>query len=195
MPSTIATPLVVGENLSFSSRPLKAPSPSSPTVLVVGGGITGIITAWVLLDRGYHVTILSKEWATYTSGQRLVSQIAGALWEFPPAVCGQHTDAISLTKSKRWCMVAYKIWDAIAADPDLAVKAGVKMKVSAFYFLSPVKDDPKQLSKMLEIQKSAVRGFCQSPHLIQVEDVNPAFGVVDAYEHLAPIIDTDHSMK
>ncbi len=48
--------------------------------------------------------------------QRLTSQIAGALWEFPPAVCGQHTDAISLNNSKRWCMVAYKIWDAIASD-------------------------------------------------------------------------------
>lgn len=62
------------------------------------------MTAWTLLDHGYRVTILSKEWATFADKQRLTSQIAGALWEFPPAVCGQHTNKISLTNSKRWCM-------------------------------------------------------------------------------------------
>ncbi|KAI6080103.1 hypothetical protein F4821DRAFT_94352 [Hypoxylon rubiginosum] len=52
----------------------------------------------VLLDRGYHITILSSAWTSYE--QRLTSQIAGALWEFPPGVCGQHTDNISLAHSK-----------------------------------------------------------------------------------------------
>ncbi|MCJ1225094.1 hypothetical protein MMC12_001743 [Toensbergia leucococca] len=173
----------------------KSPNASSPTVLVVGGGVTGLITAWVLLDRGYHVTIVSKEWASYTNEQRLTSQIAGALWEYPPAVCGQHTDAISLLKSKRWCMVAYRIWDAIAADPDLGALSGVKMRKSSFYFPYAIEEDPKQLSKMLEIERSGVRGFRHDSSLIHKRDINPDFGVVDAYEHLAPMIDTDRSME
>lgn len=99
------------ENLTFwrdltpFPAPLRTPVDSSSRILIVGGGVTGLVTAWTLLDRGYHVTILSKEWASYGPAQRLTSQIAGALWEFPPAVCGQHTDAISLQHSKRWSMV------------------------------------------------------------------------------------------
>src|SRR6266480_2355284 len=106
--------LVMWRDLSPYGAPLRAPDRSLPRVLVVGGGVTGLVTSWVLLDRGYHVTIISKSWASYyPNQQRLTSQIAGALWEFPPAVCGQHTDATSLSHSKRWCMVAYHIWDAI----------------------------------------------------------------------------------
>lgn len=48
-------------------------------ILVVGGGITGLVTAWVLLDKGYHVTIVAKEWAFWGKQQRLTFQIAGAL--------------------------------------------------------------------------------------------------------------------
>jgi D-amino-acid oxidase len=46
------------------------------------------------------------------------SQIAAALWEYPPAVCGQHTELVSLHNSKRWCMIAYHIWNALASDPN-----------------------------------------------------------------------------
>src|SRR5438046_2071386 len=80
MPSLPRNPVTLGRDISLHPSPLKAPAASSPTVLVVGGGVTGLVTSWVLLDRGYHVTIISKEWATYTKNQRLTSQIAGALW-------------------------------------------------------------------------------------------------------------------
>src|SRR5437667_4543971 len=100
-------PVVLGKDISLDPSPLRSPTASSPNVLVVGGGVTGLITSWVLLDRGYRVTIVSKEWASHTKAQRLTSQIAGALWEYPPAVCGHHKDAISLHRSKRWSMVTY----------------------------------------------------------------------------------------
>ena len=96
MASTLNHPLILGENLSLDPLPQQDPSATSPTVLVIGGGVTGLINAWVLLDRGYHVTVVAQRWASFTDEQRLTSQIAGALWEFPPAVCGQHTDAVSL---------------------------------------------------------------------------------------------------
>jgi glycine/D-amino acid oxidase-like deaminating enzyme len=163
--------------------------------MVIGGGVTGLITAWTLLDQGYRVTILAKEWASYGEAQRLTSQIAGALWEFPPAVCGQHTDAISLQHSKRWCMVAYHIWDAIAALDELREKAGVRMKGADFFFPVPIEEDSQQMSKMLEIMASGIRGFRRDPAIIRERRVNEAYGAVDAYEHLAPIIDTDVAMK
>ncbi|KAI0739452.1 FAD dependent oxidoreductase [Daedaleopsis nitida] len=167
----------------------------SPRILIVGGGVTGLITAWVLLDKGYHVTVVAKEWASYGTAQRLTSQIAGALWEFPPAVCGQHTDAISLHHSKRWCMVSYHIWDAIAAVPQLAEAAGVRVKGVDFFFPFAVEEDPAQLEKMREIMASGVRGFHRDARLVQERNVSPTYGAVDAYEHLAPIIDTDRAMR
>ena len=210
--------LILGENLSLDSHPLNPASHLSPRVLVVGGGVTGLVSAWVLLDRGYHVTIVAKEWASWTSSQRLTSQIAGALWEWPPAVCGQHTDSISLgmfhplcdllrfgitkiirTKklpghSKRWCMVSYRIWDTIASDHDLSALSGVRMRRASFLFPGSIEDDPVQLSKMREIQQSGIRGFIRDRCLMRVPGVNKDYGVSDSYEHLAPIIDTDKAM-
>ena len=188
-------PVTLGKDISLNPNPLHAPTPSSPTVLVVGGGVTAIITSWVLLDRGYHVTVVSKEWASNTKAQRLTSQIAGALWEYPPAVCGQHTDAISLHHSKRWSLQAYDIWAAIAADPQLSAAAGVQMKRSDFFLRHPVEENPTQFKKMLEIQKSRIQGFNRDPNLIYERGINLDYGAVDAYEHLAPIIDTDRAMS
>lgn len=187
--------LVFWRDLTPFPAPLHTPVAASPHILIVGGGVTGLVTAWTLLDKGFHVTVLAREWASYGTSQRLTSQIAGALWEFPPAVCGQHTDAISLQNSKRWCMVAYHIWDAMAASKTLSEQAGVRMKPADFFFPVPVEQDPAQRSKMLEIIASGVRGFRRDPAIITERHINTAYGAVDAYEHLAPIIDTDVSMQ
>lgn len=187
--------LVFWRDLTPFPTPLKAPSAKSPHILIIGGGVTGLVNAWTLLDQGYHVTILAKEWASYGTSQRLTSQIAGALWEFPPAVCGQHTDAISLQHSKRWCMVAYRIWDAMAASPTLSKVSGVRMKGADIFFPVPIEQDQAQMYKMLEIMAQGIRGFRRDPAIIKERRVDPAYGAVDAYEHLAPIIDTDVCMK
>lgn len=187
-------PLVFWRDLTPFPTPLQAPTESSPNVLIIGGGVTGLVTAWTLLDKGFHVTILAKDWASYGTSQRLTSQIAGALWEFPPAVCGQHTDTISLQNSKRWCMVAYHIWDAIAANKTLSEQSGVRMKCADFFFPVPVEEDPDQKSKMLEIMESGVRGFRRTPAIMEERRVNNSYGAVDAYEILSPIIDTDVAM-
>ncbi|KZV88634.1 nucleotide-binding domain-containing protein [Exidia glandulosa HHB12029] len=186
--------LVMWRDISPLPIPLNAPSPSSSHVLVIGGGVTGLVTAWALLDRGYRVTVLAREWASYGTSQRLTSQIAGALWEYPPAVCGQHTDAISLEHSKRWSMIAYHVWDAISSTPGVAARSGVKMKPSCFFFPCAVEDDAAQAKKMREIMACGVRGFRRDVSIITEQGVDPTFGVVDAYELLSPIIDTDVAM-
>ncbi|KKZ61122.1 hypothetical protein EMCG_04267 [[Emmonsia] crescens] len=182
------------EDISPRPEPLRTPSESSSRILVIGGGVTSLITSWVLLDKGYHVTIVSKEWASWTDGQRITSQIAGALWEFPPAACGMHTDVISLDNSKRWSMVSYRIFCAMADDPEISTQAGVRLRRSDFFFPYSIEKDVEQHNKMLEIQQAGVRGFQHNKQLVQDREINPTFGAVDAYEHLAPIIDTDHAM-
>ncbi|KAF9889234.1 hypothetical protein FE257_007547 [Aspergillus nanangensis] len=191
----MAYPLIMWKDLSPYHNRVQPTTPSSPSILVVGGGVTGLITSWALLDKGYHVTIVSKEWASYGSKQRLTSQIAGALWEYPPAVCGQHTDTTSLAHSKKWCMVSYHNWDQLASNMDLSTASGVYIKPADFFFLQPVEKDAAQLSKMNEIMASGVRGFVHDPSLREKRGIDPKYGAVDAYEHMAPIIDTDKCMQ
>lgn len=69
------------------------------------------------------------------------------------------------------------------------------MKSSTFFFPCPIEEDPAQLHKMREIQAAGIRGFRRDAALIQEQKVNPSYGAVDAYEHLAPMIDTDTSMQ
>ncbi|KAJ8092026.1 hypothetical protein PM082_024262 [Marasmius tenuissimus] len=187
--------LTMWRDLSPFGEPLVMPTSGSKHVLVVGGGVTGLVTSWVLLDKGYNVTIISKDWASYGKEQRITSQIAGALWEFPPAVCGQHNDIISLNYSKRWCMVAYHIFNELASDEELSKASGVRMLPSAFHFPYPVVEDDVQLRKMKEIAASGVIGFNHGgKELIEKRRIDPEHGGVDAYEIIAPVIDTDQAM-
>ena len=91
-------------------------------------------------------------------------------------------------------MVAYDIWSAMASDPDLSAAAGVKVRRSTFFFPQPIEQDTKQLSKMREIKGSGVIGFRRDPDMIREFDVSSTYGAIDAYEHLAPVIDTDRCM-
>ncbi|KAL2843878.1 hypothetical protein BJY01DRAFT_235510 [Aspergillus pseudoustus] len=183
------------KDLSPEDAPLHPPSPSSAHILIIGGGVIGLTAAWALLDKGYKVTIVSKEWASQTTKQRLTSQIAGALWEYPPAVCGHHTDAISLTNSKRWCMVSYHIWSAIASNPALSENAGVRMKPADFFFTHNIAQDVDVQAKVREMRRAGVCGLVHDPGLMRRNGINPAYGIVDAFEVLSPAIDTDTCMS
>jgi hypothetical protein len=113
-------------------------------IIIIGGGITGLTTACELLQRNYKVTIIAERYGS--RGDRITSQIAGALWEWPPAVCGRHTDPLSLDKSKRWCKVSYDKFKEIAANPALSAVAGVKMRLAKFFFVEPVLSSLQQVN-------------------------------------------------
>ncbi|KAF8901280.1 FAD dependent oxidoreductase [Mucidula mucida] len=167
-------------------------------VLVIGGGVTGFTTAWALLDAGYEVTIVAERWADPKN--RITSQIAGALWEWPPAVCGKHTDVISLHNSKRWCMTSYRIFDKLQQmmPPEDYFDHGVRMRLANFFFDEVLENMPDcgQLDKWLEISSQPdIRCVRRDPRLIKSHAVNQKAGVVDSYQHLAPIIDTDVYMN
>ncbi|KAJ7636183.1 FAD dependent oxidoreductase [Roridomyces roridus] len=175
--------LVMHQNITPHPQRLVKQQADSPHILIIGAGVIGLVTAWALLDKGYKVTVLSKGWANVgqNHGDRLTSQIAGALWEFPPAVCGSHVDAVSLEYSKHWCMTAYWAWKEIADDAGLSREAGCK----------------KLLNKMREIAGSGVEGFRHTgAKLAEERGVNPKYegGIMDGYELSVPVIDTDQAM-
>ena len=113
-------------------------------IVIIGAGVTGLTTACELLQRNYRVTVIAERYANQEN--RITSQIAGALWEWPPAVCGRHTDIISLENSKRWCKVAYDRYKEMAANPELSIASGVRMRMAKFFFVDPVLSCPQQVS-------------------------------------------------
>ena len=48
--------LMLWRHLTPLNTPINKPAETSPSVLVVGGGVIGLTTAWSLLDQGYKVT-------------------------------------------------------------------------------------------------------------------------------------------
>jgi D-amino-acid oxidase len=151
-------------------------------VVVVGAGVSGLTSALTLARAGAEVEIVAEKF-----GSDLVSVVAGALWEWPPAVCGYHRDQTSLARSKAWAMESYGIFAELARDSS----TGVFMRRSNFYFTH--EQTARELDKMNELAPK-VRGFVRDRGLADANGIDPAFGVVDAYAHLAPMIDTDQYM-
>ncbi|KAF9267229.1 hypothetical protein L218DRAFT_978251 [Marasmius fiardii PR-910] len=112
-------------------------------------------------------------------GVHIASQITGALWEYPPAICGQHINKISLQHT---------------SDQELSKAAGVRMIPSTFYFPNPIDSDDFQ-REMEEILASGVVGFNHGgKSLIAKQGIDTNHGGVDAYEIMVLVIDTDAAM-
>ncbi|KAL1712771.1 FAD dependent oxidoreductase-domain-containing protein [Schizophyllum commune] len=181
-------------HLSFERKPLLAPGQNAPHVLVIGGGIIGLSTAWTLLDSGFKVTVLAQQFASRDGNTpRLTSQIAGALWEYPPAVCGHTSDVTSLEISKRWAMISYHVYKHMAADPVLRRDYSAQMRETVFIFDRHVKNDVEQLRKMREIERSGIAGFRHDTKVIHELGLDKERWL-DAYEILSPLIDTDKAL-
>ncbi len=150
-------------------------------VLVIGAGVSGLTSALCLRRRGFGVTVVADAFAP-----RVTSVVAGALWEWPPAVCGYHRDVTSLARSKVWCRTSHQIFVDLAHNPE----TGVFVRPVTYYFKRPLEEDRFHRAKMEEL-RTEVGGFRHDRALIKEHGVNTAIGLQDAYTHLAPMIDTD----
>src|SRR5277367_1943654 len=86
---------------------------TATNVLVIGAGVSGLTSALCLSRRGFNVTVVADRFAP-----RVTSVVAGALWEWPPAVCGHHRDTVSLRRSKVWCRTSFDIFAELAKLPE-----------------------------------------------------------------------------
>ncbi|KAG8215309.1 hypothetical protein J3R82DRAFT_8898 [Butyriboletus roseoflavus] len=155
-------------------------------VLVIGGSVTGLTSAWLLLDLGYDVTIISNCYAPAVPS--ITGQIAGALWEYPPAVCGQHADQASMEKFKPWSLISRNVFEDLVLgfrDDD----HGITLRMANFFFTKRL-DHPDmhgQLQKLKEIKKVRIPKYKHDPGLIEYHSVPPEADVIDAYQHEAPV--------
>lgn len=159
---------------------------ASRSALVVGAGVSGLTTALCLARRGLQITIVADQ-----VSPGITSNVAGALWEWPPAVCGRHHDDVLLAPSKAWSLTSYQRFQELVEVPN---RTGVFLRPANFYFRRPVEDDPAELTKMKELA-GHVRGFVHSAEIIKNNGVNPDAAVVDAYRFLAPMVDTDRYLS
>src|SRR5580693_696976 len=102
---------------------------TSPRVLIIGAGVVGLTAALCLRKQGAHVTVIADRFSP-----DLTSVVAGALWEWPPAVCGFHQNQESLERSKTWSVESYKIFAELANLGATGPKTGVYLRPAVFYF-------------------------------------------------------------
>eukprot|EP00177_Eucheuma_denticulatum_P007266 GFKZ01013234.1.p1 GENE.GFKZ01013234.1~~GFKZ01013234.1.p1 ORF type:complete len:809 (+),score=81.49 GFKZ01013234.1:195-2621(+) len=160
----------------------------SKHVLVIGGGVIGITTAIRLRESGFNVSVVAEKY------ENITSNVAGALWEWPPAVCGRHGDPRSLESSKHWCMVSYEKFKELHSLHGQD-ESGIYLQDVYFYFRYLVEDCTFNLNKMNEL-KDKVDGFERGLHIIP-EEVDATFvkdHIRDCYKHMAPMVDTDKYM-
>ncbi|CAK5270372.1 unnamed protein product [Mycena citricolor] len=189
---------VVNELLSTATQPLIKPSANAKTILVVGAGVAGLSTAWALLDRGFKVKIAALDFPS-RDAKRITSHISGALWEYPPAVCGHHGGGSANSDDARRSMISYHFYHNMSQDPVDAKQFGVKMRRTVFFFKEPVLSVPAQVEKRANIRASGVIGFEHPPadhtgrnELLREFDVPKEY--VDAYALSSPVIDTDSAL-
>ncbi len=151
------------------------------SILVIGAGASGLTTALCLKKEGFDVKIVAEKFAP-----QITSVVAGALWEWPPAVCGGEHDQTMMSRSKKWCVSSYQKFLELKDDQE----TGVFLNPVVFYFKRLVNSNSADFSKMLETQE-VVKSFAHDPDLINKNGVNPNLNIKDAYTYLAPMIDTD----
>ncbi|KAK4181457.1 FAD dependent oxidoreductase [Triangularia setosa] len=89
-------------------------------VLVIGGGAGGLMTAWILVDKGYRVFLVAKG----VEGERMTFQIARALWEYPPGGCGLSEIEVpvladsALTRYRVWAMQRFLFYEHLTKSTD-----------------------------------------------------------------------------
>ncbi|KAF8899719.1 hypothetical protein CPB85DRAFT_1377570 [Mucidula mucida] len=177
-------------------------APRNKRVLVVAGGFVGFTTAWMLLDAGYQVTI----YCHCPTVSNSLSADGSTVWEWPPAVCGKHTDVCSsssIEESKNWGMTSYYTFDKLREwmPPIAYLRAfdhGARMGMVNFLFVEKLEmADVGRLDKWNQIHgmSPAIKGVIRDGMLINRHQVNKKAGVVDSYQQMSPMIDTDAYMR
>ncbi|KAK9764117.1 hypothetical protein K7432_008657 [Basidiobolus ranarum] len=180
----------------YKKEKITRPDGTKPHALVIGGGVTGLTTASVLLNAGCKITVIAERYSERgPQDKEIVSKIAGALWEWPPAVCGSHgndTDE-QLKNLKKWSQISYVQFSDLA-DKYGANKTGIRKRMSCFLFERKLTGGG--LKKKLEIAEICQKFSDDVPGLINKYNLNSnrdkmGSNIMDAYEHLSYVIDPE----
>lgn len=130
-------------------------------IAIIGGGISGLSTAFTLLRAGYAVTVIAEDFSTH-----IVSFKAAAFW-FPYHVRNDK-------RGVDWCQKSYHIFNALSANAATGISMVKLMKVAK----ADVDNDDSWLSFMPENSYRVLAGH-EIPKVY-------AFG----HEAIVPLIET-----
>lgn len=206
--------------ISTEDKPCKEPTKNSKHILILGAGVSGLMTAWMLLDKGYRVTIIADDWAWSRdfNKSRMTSQIAGALWEYPPGGCGlTEIESVgpgwaNIGHYREWATQSFDFYNKYDKVCNTFEKKGHSFglqmtKLHQFFYndvTSGGKDDEstklqslKEVAEQhpefgLDIETYRHKGIKETFHNINSNIDNQ--DLESAYTHRTPIINTDKAM-
>lgn len=85
-------------------------------ITVVGAGVSGVTTAWVLTQRGHRVQILAE-----ASFEGTVSRVAAAVWTM--------TDAEPVERTRAWALTSREHFARLAEDPATGVQSRIQIEL------------------------------------------------------------------
>ncbi|KAK9761932.1 hypothetical protein K7432_012784 [Basidiobolus ranarum] len=172
-----------------------------PHVLVIGGGVSGLTTAWALREAGCKVTVIAKQFAPTKPGkEKIVSEMAGGLWEWAPSVYGSSKSHQSEYENyKRWCQPSYVKFEELHAKYGADV-TGVRSRMSCFLFDKKIENiDESAKLKMLEIKEHCDGFYRGVEHLVEKYRINTngeeSYKLLDGYEYFSYVIDPKSYLK
>lgn len=124
--------------------------------LVIGGGVSGLTTALVLLEAGWQVSVWAREWVPH-----IVSSVAAAIW---------HPYQVAHPDASRWAMQSQRRLHALAQQPE----SGVRSVVGIQYYRAPT--EPPDWANALpyyralppeDLPSGFVCGYCFEVPLIE----------------------------
>jgi D-amino-acid oxidase len=205
--------------LSTANTRKKKLDKDSKHIIIIGGGVSGLTVAWMLLDMGFRVTILAKEWAWTKDYEksRITSQIAGALWEYPPGGCGlteirepKKPGFAKLGHYQEWSLQSYEFYTKYEKLINKHEKNGgaIGLKIPYLYqFFYQNLEEGKNVSTEESTKLKAIEGeSIQDLRKYKTpDDLKELFASIEigqgfreqlkyAYRHKAPIVNTDKAM-
>ncbi|KAK9695731.1 hypothetical protein K7432_012821 [Basidiobolus ranarum] len=172
-----------------------------PHILIVGGGVSGLTTAWALRKSGCKVTVIAKQYAPTQPGkEKLISEMAGGLWEWAPSVYGSSKEHLNDYENyKRWCQPSYVQFEKLHAKFGADV-TGVRSRMSCFLFDKKIENiDESAKLKMLEIKEHCDGFYRGVDHLVEKYRINTndnkLYNFIDGYEYFSYVIDPKKYLK
>ncbi|XP_001639620.2 D-amino-acid oxidase [Nematostella vectensis] len=155
-----------------------------PRVLVIGAGVIGLTTAYELLEKGFRVTILAKEFVSPSNNHKIASQVAAGLWQIPVRILPWR-DAQVEKNIFDWCMRTWHRFSELSKQKDVT---GVYMRQRIKLYTHKIDDDLRVKEHMQAHQH--LPGFRHSLQIITDYGIN-GDGIKDAFTFLSPVVDTD----
>ncbi len=135
---------------------------SKQKILIVGAGISGLSTAWMIDKSKYDITIMAAKFSPDITSNR-----AAAFW-FPYHIRNDH-------RGIRWCNESYEAYKAFSHNKD----TGVSMQVLTKGLRKGIEDGEKNWVDFLP------EGISK---MLSPQDTSPEYDIV--YEVTVPLIET-----